>query len=483
MNRPSLVWFRRDLRLADQPALQAAIARGEPVIPVYILSTEQSNGWSPGAASRWWLHQSLCRLNEQLMSIGLKLIVRRGDTRTELLSLVEETEAAALFWTRLYEPANIERDKRIKEELRTRGIHVESFNGQLLFEPWQVQTKQDRPFQVFTAFWKSCLSRPQPDLPDPAPERIRPPEKWPQSLSIEQLKLEPKIRWDSGFKSTWQPGEQSARTELLRFLQSTVIDYDTARDHPSLRGTSRLSPHLHFGEISPRTVWHETQRVRQELSANHAAVGADTFLKELGWREFAYHLLFHFPSTTTQPLRAEFARFPWRDDPEGLLAWQRGQTGYPIVDAGMRELWATGWMHNRVRIITASFLVKDLLVPWQRGAEWFWDTLVDADLASNTLGWQWTAGCGADAAPYFRVFNPTLQSEKFDPSGEYLSRWLPELKTLPLPWLHAPWTAPAHILKQAGVRLGKTYPLPIVDHHEARQRALQSLAQLKSTTD
>ena len=238
---------------------------------------------------------------------------------------------------------------------------------------------------------------------------------------------------------------------------------------------------MHFGEISPRTIWHETLQVVKDRRGGHDSVGADTFLKEIGWREFAYHLLFHFPLTSRQPLRPEFARFPWRVDADGLAAWQRGQTGYPIVDAGMRELWNTGWMHNRVRMIVASFLVKDLLIPWQRGAEWFWDTLVDADLASNTLGWQWTAGCGADAAPYFRVFNPTRQSEKFDPSGEYLRRWLPELQQLPTEYLHAPWTAPESVLTKADVRLGQTYPDPIVNHEDARRRALEALSQIKTS--
>ena len=306
------------------------------------------------------------------------------------------------------------------------------------------------------------------------------PSKWPRSLSIPELGLLPAIAWDAGLKAAWSPGSESAWIELRRFLDSAVGEYGSARNQPAIRGTSRLSPHLHFGEISPRTVWHETQRLRQGRSRQSVESGSETFLREIGWREFAYHLLFHFPQTDQQPLRSEFTRFPWRDDADGLKAWQRGKTGFPIVDAGMRELWSTGWMHNRVRMIVASFLVKDLLVPWQRGAEWFWDTLVDADLASNTLGWQWTAGCGADAAPYFRVFNPVLQSEKFDPEGDYLRRWLPELTNLPLPFLHAPWTAPSTVLAKAGVQLGKTYPHPVVDHSEARQRALQALAQIKS---
>ena len=482
MSRPSLVWFRQDLRLEDQPALQAAIARGEPVIPVFIWSPEDEGKWRPGAASRWWLHRSLTQLDMQLRAIGSRLIVRSGDALRELLSIIDETDAAAVFWNRRYEPASIERDSLVKKELRTRGLEVESFNGQLLFEPWDVQTKEGRPYRVFTAFWNSCLAKHPPEEPEPAPDTLRSPGVWPKSLTIGELRLDPAIRWDAGLVTAWKPGAKTAREELNRFLESTVPDYETSRDLPGESGTSRLSPYLHFGEISPRIIWHDVFRTATSGGPAEISSGATTFLKEIGWREFAYHLLFHFPKTVDEPLRVEFSRFPWLDDSAGLIAWQRGQTGYPIVDAGMRELWSTGWMHNRVRMIVASFLVKDLLISWTHGADWFWDTLVDADLASNTLGWQWTAGCGADAAPYFRVFNPVLQSGKFDPAGTYLRRWLPELERLPPSWLHAPWTAPDSVLSEAGVRLGSTYPHPIVDHGDARKRALQGLASLSVNT-
>ena len=478
---PSLVWFRRDLRLEDQPALMAAINRGGPIIPVYVCDESDQSDWSSGAASRWWLHHCLGRLNDHLTSLNSRLIVRLGDSLSQLMSLIDETQATAVFWTRCYEPASIVRDSRIKSELRNRGITAESSNGQLLFEPWEVQTKEGRPYQVFTPFWKSCLNRNSPGQPQPAPQGLPSPDHWPCSLSINQLGLLPLISWDSGIKTTWLTGTNSATAELNRFLESMVFDYHVARELPARRGTSRLSPYLHFGEISPRTIWHATHRVVDEQRHRRESTGAETFLKEIGWREFAYHLMFHFPATIRQPLRTEFSRFPWREDAAGLAAWQRGKTGYPIVDAGMRELWHTGWMHNRVRMIVASFLVKDLLIPWQRGAEWFWDTLVDADLASNTLGWQWTAGCGADASPYFRVFNPIRQSEKFDPTGEYLRRWLPELQRIPAEFLHAPWTAPEGVLTEADVRLGQTYPYPIVNHDDARRRALQALSQIKQS--
>ncbi len=476
---PSVVWFRQDLRLEDNPALLAAVKRGGSVIPAFIWAPEEESRWEPGSASRWWLHQSLTSLNAELQTLGSQLVIRRGPSLRTLQTLVQEVGAQAVFWNRRYEPTVVKRDAKIAMGLRADGVITESFNAALLFEPWDVLNKQGKPFQVFTPFWKACLTALDPAKPLTVPTRLRAPAKWPKSLPLADLELEPKVDWAPGIRRAWFPGVQGAAGQLKQFLGEGLQGYAGNRDRPDREGTSRLSPHLHFGEIGPRQIWHAVrERVRRARTAG-VARGVETYLRELGWREFAYHLLFHFPHTTDCPLRPEFATFPWRKDARGLQAWQRGQTGYPFVDAGMRELWATGWMHNRVRMVAASFLVKDLLLPWQEGAKWFWDTLVDADLANNTLGWQWTAGCGADAAPYFRVFNPVGQGEKFDPDRTYVRQWVPELAGLPDTWIHRPWEAPRGVLRDAGVELGRTYPKPIVDHGVARQRALQALTTMK----
>jgi deoxyribodipyrimidine photo-lyase len=463
---PALVWFRHDLRLDDNPALRAAVTRGGPVVPVFIWDPESEGAWPMGGAARWWLHGSLMRLGESLRKAGSRLIVRRGDSLTIIRELIEETGAAEVVWNRRYEPVIVERDSRVKAELRRDGISAESFNSHLLFEPWSVQTKAGTPFKVFTPFYRACLALPEPDPPIAAPKTLRSPQSWPRSRDLAELPLLPRIPWDAGIRDAWSPGEPSALAKLDQFRHGSLTGYMEIRNRPDQPGTSRLSPHLRFGEISPRRIWHELRDVPP-------AQDASGFLREVVWREFAYHLLFHFPRTVAEPLNSRFARFPWRDDNQLLRAWQKGKTGYPIVDAGMRELWTTGWMHNRVRMVVGSFLVKDLLLPWQRGAEWFWDTLVDADLANNTLGWQWVAGCGADAAPFFRVFNPVLQGEKFDPDGAYVRQWVPEIATLPARWLHQPWKAPEDVLAAAGIVLGRSYPRPIVDHDEARRRAIE----------
>ena len=476
----SIVWFRTDLRLADNPALRAAMARGGAVVPVFIWAPDEEAPWQPGGASNWWLHQSLKSLDAGLREAGSRLILRRGPALETLRALAKEVGANAVFWNRRYEPAIIARDSKVKESLRADGITVESFNAALLHEPWTIRNKSGKPFQVFTPFWRHCTGLQDPAEPLPSPREIQAPSRWPRSLSIAELELEPGIDWTPGMRAAWTPGETGAKERLKTFLAGAFAGYSEKRNRPDIEGTSRLSPHLHFGEISPRQVWHAVARSAERRSG----LGAwrhSQFLAEVGWREFAHHLLFHFPHTPTEPLREDFKRFPWRMDEKEFKAWQKGRTGFPIVDAGMRELWSTGWMHNRVRMIAASFLVKDLLISWREGAAWFWDTLVDADLANNTLGWQWTSGCGADAAPYFRIFNPVSQGEKFDPGGEYVRRWCPELARMPAKWIHQPDRAPVDVLRAAGVEIGRTYPEPIVGHSIARHAALEAFERLKQT--
>ena len=475
---PALVWFRQDLRLSDNPAVAAAVDRSCPVIPVFIWAPEEEGHWRPGAASQWWLDRSLAALGAELGKRGLRLIIRRGPTGTALNDLITESGASAVFWNRRYEPAAVARDLELKSMLRERGIAAESFNGSLLFEPWMIRNACGQPFHVFTAFWRACLIRPVAAPFKDAPRKLRSPGNWPHSLELSELGLQPAVDWTGGFRETWQPGESGAKSQLKRFQREAIQEYPLGRDKPGVVGTSRLSPHLHFGEISPGQVWRAVLGLMSDGAIGGRA-GCEAYLRQIGWREFAYQLLYHHPKSPQQALRPEFGAFPWKTDPRTLWAWTRGKTGYPLVDAGMRELWHTGWMHNRVRMVVASFLVKHLLIGWQEGAAWFWDTLVDADLANNSLGWQWVAGCGADAAPYFRIFNPVLQGEKFDPTGAYVRRWVPELASLPDEWIHKPWKAPVSTLVNAGVELGRTYPAPIVDHDVARERALRALSEIK----
>jgi deoxyribodipyrimidine photo-lyase len=459
MPAPTLLWFRQDLRLADNPALEAAAAAGGAVIPVFLHAPHEEQPWAPGAAARWWQHESLAALAGDLERRGSRLILRPVDpgqsSIAALLALAAETGAVAVHWNRRYEPAVLERDRAAKRTLRERGLMAESHNAVLLTEPWEVRNQSGQPFQVFTPFWRHVLRELSPPPPRPARAQLAAPERWPASAPLESLDLQPRIPWYAGMVAEWQPGEAGAARQLDRFLEEAWARYRDGRDLPAVRGTSRLSPHLHHGEISPRQIWHALARAAEGRREDAAGWRSSQFVAELGWREFAHHLLFHFPQTTDQPLRAEFARFPWHEDATLLEAWQRGRTGIPLVDAGMRELWHTGWMHNRVRMVVASFLVKNLLQPWQAGARWFWDTLVDADLAANTLGWQWSAGCGADAAPYFRIFNPMSQAERFDPDGAYVARWVPD-------------------------RGSARYPQPIVDLRASRNAALAAYRTLRA---
>ncbi|MFZ4732956.1 MAG: cryptochrome/photolyase family protein [Pirellulales bacterium] len=473
----TIVWFRRDLRLDDNPALAAVAARGA-VVPLYVHAPEEAAPWAPGGASRWWLHGSLTSLATTLDKAGAALVVRRGPSLDALREVAKATGATHVVWNRLREPALVARDTAIKAALAAEGLAVESFNGSLLHEPTHVATREGRPYQVFTPFWRALLARDEPDAPVAAPRRLVPAEvKRPlATVPVADLGLLPRFDWDGTMRTTWSPGEAAAKKRLARFLERGLSGYGTERDRPDHDGTSALSPHLHFGEISPRRIWHAVRDAVGGKPAAKITGSPEVYLRELGWREFAGHLLHHFPRTPGAPLRQQYAAFPWVDDPVGLEAWQRGRTGFPIVDAGMRQLWATGWMHNRVRMIVASFLVKDLRVSWLEGARWFFDTLVDADLAANTLGWQWAAGCGADAAPYFRIFNPTSQGQKFDPDGAYVRKWVPELARLDADVIHEP--AAAKPLERNGLVLGRDYPEPIVDHAEARKAALAALAKV-----
>ena len=484
MTAPILLWLRQDLRLADNPALAAALASSRPIIPVFVHAPEEEGDWRPGGASLWWLNRSLHTLSADLERRGSRLILRasiRSSIHT-LRTLLAETGATSVHWNRRYEPAAIQRDKAIKQALRDDGLEVHSFNAALLSEPWEIRNRAGAPFQVFTPYWRHVLSSLDPPAPTPIPKRLPAVASTVLSEPIDVVLPLPRIAWYTQIAASWQPGEAGAARKLADFFDRAIGGYARQRDIPGVRGTSMLSPHLHFGEISPRQIWHAVAAHAPHGGLAPTEWRASKFLAEIGWREFAHHLLYHFPYTPLEPLRREYQGFPWAADNAAQLgAWQRGHTGIPMVDAGMRELWATGWMHNRVRMVVASFLVKNLRLPWQHGARWFWDTLVDADLANNTQGWQWSAGCGADAAPYFRVFNPVSQGRKFDPQGEYVRRWVPEIARLPDDLLHAPWEASTEQLHQAGIEIGQTYPAPIVDLKGSREAALAAFTQLRSS--
>jgi deoxyribodipyrimidine photo-lyase len=473
-NPPAIVWFRQDLRVTDNPALSHAVETGQPVVPVFILDDEHAGDWRAGAASRWWLHRSLENLNA---SLGGRLRFMTGNAEEILSRLIRDTQATAVFWNRCYEPWRIDRDRRIKAALRDGGVEVETFNASLLFEPWTVMKPDGTPYRVFTPFYrKGCLQRSTPpDEPEPAPA-LPDAQAAASGSELDALGLLPNIPWYESFESHWSPGEAGARQRLEAFLEDGIRDYRNQRNRPDLPSVSRLSPHLHFGEISPREIWHAARFVRASAGLED---DVDHFLSELGWREFSYYLLYHFPEMPRSNLQPKFDEFPWVEDPDALAAWQAGMTGIPIVDAGMRELWQTGYMHNRVRMVVASFLVKNLLLHWHHGEDWFWDTLLDADLANNSASWQWVAGSGADAAPYFRIFNPVTQGRKFDPEGSYVRQFVPELASLPSAHIHAPWEAPQETLVDAGVRLGESYPQPLVDLKASRQRALEAFQSLR----
>jgi deoxyribodipyrimidine photo-lyase len=479
----AIVWFQRDLRLTDNPALHAALSQCERIIPLYIHAPAEEQPWIPGAASRWWLLQSLVDLDHQLRTRGSRLLIRQGPSLQALQTLIQEQQVTHLFWNRLYDPSLFARNADIEQQLEETGLVCQSFNAALLFEPWEIASGSGLPYRVFSAYWRACLSRLNTtQAPLPAADTLPPlPDALP-GLQPDDLDLQPKIPWHGGLAAHWTPGEDGALQRLQRFIDESLHDYDGAREIPGITGTSGLSPHLHFGEIGPRQIIHRLRLCGDGGMDMSGQAGAASYLRELGWREFAHHLIHHFPQTQLAPLNPRFEKFPWawgEQRPELLTAWQRGETGIPIVDAGIRELWHTGWMHNRVRMIVASLLTKNFGIHWVEGARWFWDTLVDADLANNTLGWQWTAGCGADAAPFFRIFNPLRQGERFDPRGEYVRRWVPTLAKLPDSHIHAPWLANSRLLSASGVTLGKDYPLPRVDLKHSREQALDNWNSIK----
>jgi deoxyribodipyrimidine photo-lyase len=472
-NAPVIVWFRQDLRLADNPALDAAVESGAPVLPLYVLDDVNAGEHAPGGASRWWLHHSLEALDK---SLGGGLVLLQGDARKVLPELVHRIGASGVYWNRCYEPWRIKRDKELKSALARDNIEVRSCNGSLLFEPVDVLKADGTPYKVFTPFYRNgCLgSAPAPRKPLPTPAGLALFDGY-TGDALADLGLLPDIPWYEDMAAQWQPGETGASKRLQRFLETGIDNYREGRNRPDLENVSRLSPHLHFGEVSPNQAWFAAR----EHGSNNSQ-DLEHFLSELGWREFSYNLLYHFPTLPSENLQSKFDQFPWRDDAEALERWQQGNTGIPIVDAGMRELWRTGYMHNRVRMVVGSFLVKNLLIDWRHGEAWFRDTLLDADLANNSASWQWIAGCGADAAPYFRVFNPVLQGQKFDPDGVYVRNFVPELDSLPDKFLHNPWDAPVSVLEGAGVELGQDYPLPMVDLKESRERALAAFSELKA---
>ncbi len=479
-----IFWLRQDLRLLDNTALQYARQKSSDVHFLYIFEeTHEDDLSTKGAASQWFLSRALRSFQKNIEDLGGTLLIEKGDPLSILDSVAKKTRSQTICWNRRYDPYNVRKDQKIKQTLQEKGIEVKSFKGSVLFEPWEILNQKGEPFKVFTPFWRHCLAKNFAYTPYLSPSSLKK-----SSIALHHAHKKDAVDfsydpfWSKNFSKVWEDtpfnvSEQGAHERLDFFLQNHVKDYQKTRDFPALESTSKLSPYLHLGMISPDFIMH---RCYQLLSIDSAyAEGIHCFLSEIGWREFSSYLLYHYPDLPTSPLRKEFLSMPWEDNPSFFDAWKKGQTGYPIVDAGMRQLWQEGWMHNRVRMIVASFLIKDLFMDWRKGERWFFDTLVDADLASNSASWQWVAGCGADAAPYFRVFNPTLQGEKFDPEGHYIKRYVPELSLMPVRFIHDPSKAPHSILQKASVVLGKKYPYPIVDHKMCRQKALEMFKNLR----
>ena len=474
MNKPKAIhWFRQDLRLSDNPAFYDA-TKNSSILPIYILDDKNSKEFSMGEASRFWLHHSLTSLDK---SLDENLSIYQGNPLEIILEIINRLNIEEIYWNRCYEPWRTKRDMHIKKELESKGIKVNSLNGSLLWEPWTIKKGDGTPYKVFTPFFrKGCLLSDKPREPLPTPNNPDLFHDSDQSLEVNDLALLPSIRWDTEMKPFWNIGEGGAHKRLSEFLDSGIANYKNGRNFPAKPFVSRISPHIHFGEISPNQAWYAAK-----IKGNDASI--DLFLSELGWREFSYTQLYFNPELPKKNLQSKFDQFPWDDNLNNLLAWQKGQTGVPMVDAGMRELWLTGSMHNRVRMVVGSFLVKNLLLHWHHGERWFWDCLVDADLASNSASWQWIAGCGVDAAPYFRIFNPVTQGEKFDPDGEYIRKYIPEIKALPNKYLFSPWETPKEELDKAGIVLGQDYPNPVIDLKLSRQNALDAFKSLKKVDD
>lgn len=471
-NKTTIFWFRQDLRISDNPGLFEA-ARNSLVMPIYILEEEKPGSFKIGAASKWWLHNSLNHLNKKLDN---KLNVYLGDPREIIPNIIERNNIDSIYWNRCYEPHNIELSKQIKELLKDSKVECRTFNGSSLWEPCDILKNDKTPYKIYSYFYrKGCLPKPAPRDPLPDPPRLELLHDSSNKTTISDLKLLPKIKWYEKLANKWIVGEEAAQNMLEDFLSEGLHGYKENRNFPAKHNVSNLSPYLHFGEISPNQIWYKAQK---HLNLTDYSNDLECFLSEIAWREFSYYLLYHFPHMPSKNLNSKFDKFSWDFNQKFLEAWKRGETGYPIVDSGMRQLWQTGYMHNRVRMIVASFLVKNLLIDWRIGADWFWDCLVDADLASNSTNWQWVAGCGVDSAPYFRIFNPIIQSEKFDPDGTYIRQFIPELSKLPNKYLFKPWEAPAKVLKDAGIKLGETYPMPLVDFKLSRYKALRNYKEL-----
>ncbi|MED2489163.1 deoxyribodipyrimidine photolyase [Bacillus thuringiensis] len=473
MQNKIIVMFQKDFRLYDNPALFEAVQSGE-VLPVYV----QDEDFLMGEASKWWLHHAVIDVKKQLEALGSTLIIRKGRTEEEILSLIEQLDITAVYWNICYDPDRLQSNQKMKMMLEDKGIICKEFNSHLLLEPWIIKKKDNTEYKVFTPFYNAFQKQVIPK-PISKVQSIKWGSSLPASLSVSELHLLPTIPWTSHIESIWEPTEEGAYKTFKKFFSSKLASYSEGRDFPNQNAHSMLAPYLSFGQISVKLMYHYLINKSTERQCSLFEKQVNSFIRQLIWREFSYYLLYHYPFTVYKPLNKNFEHFPWNKEEELLRVWQKGETGYPFIDAGMRELWQTGFMHNRTRMAVASFLVKHLLIPWQEGAKWFMDTLLDADIANNTMGWQWVAGSGADASPYFRIFNPITQGEKFDKNGEYIRKWVTELRDIPNKYIHKPWEAPEHILQKANIKLGNTYPLPVVDHKAARERALCAYKSMK----